>query len=248
MAGWIKIFRKLQDWQWYSDSQMVHLFIHLLLEANHEDRFWKGIQVKRGQLIYGRKATSETLGISEQSLRTCIERLKSTNEITSKSTNRFSLVTIVNYEDYQSYDDILTSKSTTNSTYNQPAINQQSTTPKEDKKIRIKENNKTINSFIKPTQTEIENYIFENQTEVPHGEVKNIADSFFDYYTSNGWKVGKNSMKDWRSTVRNWIRNEKKFNRNVNGTTNHTPEKRYGRLSESSIRNVLNRPELPNPD
>ena len=32
------------------------------------------------------------------------------------------------------------------------------------------------------------------------------AKSFFDYYTANGWKVGKNSMKDWQAAGRNWIR------------------------------------------
>lgn len=141
MAGWIKIHRKLQDWGWYSDSHMVHLFIHLLLEANHEDRNWKGQLVKRGQLIFGRKAISETLGISEQTVRTCMERLKSTSEITSQSTNRFSLVTIVNYEDYQSNEDLPTSKSTNNLTYNQPTTNQQLTTPKEYKNIK---NNDTM--------------------------------------------------------------------------------------------------------
>src|SRR5688500_11185688 len=119
MEGWIKIHRKLQKWGWYSDSHMVHLFIHFLLEANHENRKWKGQIIKRGQLIFGRKAVSETLGISEQTVRTCMERLKSTNEITSKSTNRFTLVTIVNYEDYQTLDDLPTSKSTSKSTNNQ---------------------------------------------------------------------------------------------------------------------------------
>ncbi len=32
------------------------------------------------------------------------------------------------------------------------------------------------------------------------------ASAFFDYYTANGWKVGKNPMKDWQATARNWIR------------------------------------------
>ena len=40
------------------------------------------------------------------------------------------------------------------------------------------------------------------------------ASKFHDYYTSNGWMVGKNKMKDWKSTVRNWIRNSKKFSTN----------------------------------
>jgi len=131
-SGWIKIHRKIQGWGWYSDSKMVHLFLHLLLEANQENRTWKGQEIKRGQLIFGRKKVSETLAISEQSLRTCMERLKSTNEITIESTNQFSLVTVVNYDDYQLNGKKSTSKSTSKSTNDQPTTNQQSTTPKED--------------------------------------------------------------------------------------------------------------------
>lgn len=37
------------------------------------------------------------------------------------------------------------------------------------------------------------------------------SESFFDYYTANGWKVGKNSMKDWKSALRNWKRNKDKY-------------------------------------
>lgn len=128
-GGWIIIYKKIQKWGWYSDSQTFHLFMHLLLEANHENRIWKGQEIKRGQLIFGRKRTSECLGISEQAVRTCITRLKSTNEITIKSTNKYSLITIVNYEKYQLTPKKSTSKSTSNYANEQPTTNQQPTTP-----------------------------------------------------------------------------------------------------------------------
>lgn len=48
-----------------------------------------------------------------------------------------------------------------------------------------------------PTIDEIKNYCIERNNNVD-------AERFFDYYTSNGWKVGKNPMKDWQATVRNW--------------------------------------------
>ena len=84
-----------------------------------------------GQLVTGRHALSEDTGISEQSIRTCLSRLKSTSEITSESTNQFTLITINNWGIYQ---DILTSESTSESTSDQPAINQRSTTNKKYKK------------------------------------------------------------------------------------------------------------------
>ena len=55
--------------------------------------------------------------------------------------------------------------------------------------------------FVKPTLSEIEQYCIERNNNVN-------AEQFFDYYESNGWKVGKNSMKDWKACVRTWERNE----------------------------------------
>nr|DAP47229.1 MAG TPA: DnaD like replication protein [Caudoviricetes sp.] len=55
--------------------------------------------------------------------------------------------------------------------------------------------------FEKPTLSEIEQYCIERKNNVN-------AEQFFDYYESNGWKVGKNSMKDWKAAVRTWERSE----------------------------------------
>ncbi len=101
MEGWIKLHRKIMQWEWYKIPNMYHLFSHLLLSANHEDGKWQGIDIKRGELITGLKAMNANTGISIQSIRTCIERLKSTGEITIKSTNKYSIITLCNYEEYQ---------------------------------------------------------------------------------------------------------------------------------------------------
>ena len=55
--------------------------------------------------------------------------------------------------------------------------------------------------FVKPTINEIQDYCIERNNNVN-------AEQFFDYYESNGWKVGKNSMKDWKAAVRTWERSE----------------------------------------
>ena len=43
MGGWIKLHRKLMQWEWYHKSEAVHLLVHLVLDANHEDKKWEGI-------------------------------------------------------------------------------------------------------------------------------------------------------------------------------------------------------------
>lgn len=54
--------------------------------------------------------------------------------------------------------------------------------------------------FEKPTLSQITQYCLERNNNVN-------AEQFYDYYESNGWKVGKNSMKDWKACVRTWERN-----------------------------------------
>lgn len=51
MEGWIKIHRRILSWEWYNDNDVKVMFLHLLLKANHEDKEWNGIIIKRGQLL-----------------------------------------------------------------------------------------------------------------------------------------------------------------------------------------------------
>jgi len=130
----IKLYRGLLDWEWFGDSKMVHLYIYLLIKANYTDANWRGQEIKRGQLVTGLDSLHKQTGISKQSLRTCLERLKLTKEINIESTNKFSLITIVKYEEYQSFDSKPTRKQQT--TNNQSTFNQQQVkNNKEEKEI-----------------------------------------------------------------------------------------------------------------
>mgnify|MGYP003145187699 CR=1 FL=1 len=145
MNGWIKLHYKFLKWEWSNDANMVALFLHLLLKANYQGRNWRGQDIKRGELITGLHSLSAETGISLQSLRTCLKRLKSTNEITIKTTNKYSVICIRNYNKYQHE---LTSKLTSKLTNNQQTTNKQLTTPKEYKKGNNKDNNIYV-SFLK---------------------------------------------------------------------------------------------------
>lgn len=70
-----------------------------------------------------------------------------------------------------------------------------------DKKEKDKKKKRKTDVFQKPSEEEILEYC----NSIGHGEFD--AQRFVDYYDANGWKVGKNPMKDWKATVRNWIRN-----------------------------------------
>lgn len=145
MASWIKIFRELLQWEWFQKAEMVQLFIYLLLKANCVDKQWQGITIKRGQIATSNATMRQDLRLSEQQIRTCIKRLISTGEITYKSTNRYVIITICNYDKYQdggnSINEQNNEQTNNQSTDEQRAINEQSTTTKEIKNIRSKEYN-----------------------------------------------------------------------------------------------------------
>jgi len=145
MNGWIKLHYKFLKWEWSNDANMVALFLHLLLKANYQGRNWRGQDIKRGELITGLHSLSAETGISLQSLRTCLKRLKSTNEITIKSTNKYSVICIRNYNKYQHEPTI---KLTSKLTNNQQTTNKQLTTPKEYNKERKSINSVYTSDFI----------------------------------------------------------------------------------------------------
>jgi len=135
MAGYIKLHRKLLKWGWYGDTNTFRVFMHLLLIASYEDNEFRGHKIKAGQAVVGRKKLAEDLKMSEQSVRTALDHLKSTNEITIKSTNKFSVITIENWAKYQGYDEEATSKATNKSPNEQPTTNH----TQEGKKVKNKE-------------------------------------------------------------------------------------------------------------
>jgi hypothetical protein len=119
MAGWIKLHRKMLEWEWYDDINVCRLWTHLLLKANHKDNRWKGVDVKAGQLITGRLSLSDETGLTEQQIRTALKKLKSTGEITSKIYSKFSVITITSWPSHQTDNQ----QETQQATSNQPASN-----------------------------------------------------------------------------------------------------------------------------
>ena len=130
MSGWIKIHRKFLDWEWFNKSEAVHLFLYMVIKANHKDNKWQGNDVKRGQFISSLGNISSATGITIQQIRTILKKLEKTNEIVVKSTSQFTIVTICKYECYQDENEDA-NKPITN---NQQTTNKQSTTNKNEKK------------------------------------------------------------------------------------------------------------------
>jgi len=101
-GGWVKLHRKLLEWEWYGDAHMVHLLVHLLLTAAHEDRKYKGLTIKRGQVVTSKKKLSEALNMSETSVMRRLRRLEVDHFVDLKVDQHGTVITICNYDSYQS--------------------------------------------------------------------------------------------------------------------------------------------------
>lgn len=113
--GWIKLHRSITDWEWFADADTLKLFLYLLLTANYEEKKWKGITIQRGQVVISTEDLAQRLKSTRQKIRTQLKRLETSGTIALQATNKFTLVTICNYDNYQE-----------SSTAEQPTDNQQS--------------------------------------------------------------------------------------------------------------------------
>ena len=103
-GNYIKLSRGLLEWEWYTDINTTRLFIHMLLKANWKDGNFKGTTVSRGSFVSSIGKLAGETGLTEREIRTAISHLKKTGEVTSKTTNKFSVFTVVKYDLYQTTD------------------------------------------------------------------------------------------------------------------------------------------------
>lgn len=100
-GGYIKLYRKMIKWQWYSDEVMFRVFMHLILTANYEPAYWRDVKIERGQTVVSLAKLGATLNYSKDTILKALKRLESSGEITRRPTARYTIVTISNYNEYQ---------------------------------------------------------------------------------------------------------------------------------------------------
>ena len=147
MSGWIKLHRGIFDHWIASDPDYFCVWLRMLTEANFEDKkhLFNGslLEIKRGQIIFGLEAWSAKTGVTIAKLRKLLEMLENDKMINRQKTNKYSLISIVNYALYQDDD-----RQTACRTH---AEDKQNATPKELKNIRSKEVNTLVDSSESPS-------------------------------------------------------------------------------------------------
>ena len=100
-GGFILLHRSILRWEWYGDLNTARLFIHLLLTVNYEPQRWQGIAVERGQRVASMAKLADETGLTVKQVRTALEHLKRTGEVTHKATSKYGLFTVNHYDRYQ---------------------------------------------------------------------------------------------------------------------------------------------------
>ena len=196
--GWVSLHRRFLEWEWYDDINVMKLFIHCLLRANHKENKWRGVLIPKGSFLTGRKQLAIETKLSEQQIRTALNKLKSTNEITIKSTNLYSLISINNWNTYQ----INNHQDTKRATKEQPTDNQRITTNNND--------NNDNNNILSKKQFE-----FKEEIKTFTQYNNELLKEFYNYWsepTKDKRKMRKDLQKTWDTKRRlsTWFNNSKK--------------------------------------
>ena len=199
--GFILLHRKIiKEWEWYSNINDTRVFIHCLLSANWKDGWYENTLIPRGSFVTGRKKLSKEVGLSEQQVRTSLEHLKSTNNLTIDTSHNFTIITIQNYDKYQD-----------NQPSYQPIDNQLITNNQPIDNHYINNNNKgnKEKNNIKEKYGQFENVLLTND------EYQKLKERFPDYEEKienlSGYIASKgNKYKSHYATILNWSRKDDK--------------------------------------
>ncbi|MBE7047722.1 MAG: hypothetical protein E7396_10005 [Ruminococcaceae bacterium] len=99
--AYVKLFKKMLDWEWYDDSNTCRLFIHCLLKANWKSGSWHGIDYEPGQFITSLTTLSNETHLTVKQVRTALNHLKATGEVADQRQGNCRIITVNNWNLYQ---------------------------------------------------------------------------------------------------------------------------------------------------
>jgi len=166
--GYIKSFRTILDWRWFTNKNTLQLFIFCIHKANFKDVDWENITIERGSFVTSLRnlalATDQTIG----QIRFAIKNLIETGEIKVETNNKFTKIIVLNYSKYQDSESIndynkqnaqLSDCNTTvnneeSEAYNKPTANEIQT--------NYKQTTNQLQTNNKPTANELQQYKKDN--------------------------------------------------------------------------------------
>jgi hypothetical protein len=214
MSGWIKLYRQVKDKPYYKDSEFIHLWIHLLLCANHsEAEYLNGydiVKLKKGQFITGRKKLSFETGISESKIERILKVFESEQQIEQQTNSRNRLISIVSWDKYQQSEQQTDSKWT--------ASGQQVNTNNNDNN---KEKEKKVNT---PVKISFDKSLIFDKNEFKNSFPDWSKEKLKHYYeAAERYSEEGNKYVNWAKAIQGWaskdeLQGKLKFNIHIEET------------------------------
>lgn len=218
--SWIKLYRKMQDHWVYKNPNYTNIWLAILWGTNWKQSkvlvHGKLVIVERGEILTSIRTLAQQSHTSEKSVRNFLKHAEVDGMILPKKGTAATHFIVLNYNDLQEQQS--TEGHTEGTRRAQQGHYHKKLRSKEGKNIeQIDSVSMRSRAFTRPSFEEVEAFftsLFRHD----------LAQPYFDYYTSNGWRVGKNPMKNWQSAARNWIRNEAKYKQSQ-GSSNAQPKR-----------------------
>lgn len=231
--GWIKIHRKIMDWDWYNDDVTKAIYLHLLLTVNYEKKSWRGITIEPGERVISINGLAEETQHSKQQTRTALEKLKATQEITLTPTHKYTIVKVLNYRLYQGLDESEqhsnqhTEQHSSNTVATRNATHS-ATTTKEIKNKELKNKEKDIKDIYGEYQHVLLTDKERDRLFKDYGELETMdAIKYLDEYLESHQKKIK-EYTNHNLVLRNWVFNavkeQKQREERANGRTKNKEE------------------------
>lgn len=217
--GWIKVHRSILKKGWYINSKYVHLWLHLLSEASHEEREFffngKNEKLKPGCIRTGRRKLSKQTGISESTITRILGFFEdSEQQIEQHKTSYGRLIVIKNYEQYQSPDNVPNNQRTTSG---QPADTIKELKNKKNKNNSVKKPLNGLEERKKEFKDEVRSHVGDFFTYKRIKFTDDEADKFYNWFSEDDGKLmrkeqqfKKNGVWQIKNRIANWLRNVKK--------------------------------------
>ena len=216
MDGWIKSYRKMFDNPIVcKDAEYLAVWVYLLHFAAHEDHDFlfnkQRITIHQGQVLTSRKTIAEKLHISESKVQRILKSFEIEQQIEQQTDRQKRLITVLNWDKYQKSEQPFEQRVNNDRTTSEQRVNtyKNDKNIENDKNVRSKEKDipkgiskKKPSQIIPPTLEMVKEYCESRGNGIDPGE-------FIDFYTSKGWFVGKDKMKDWQASIRTWERKRK---------------------------------------
>jgi hypothetical protein len=209
MTGYIKLWRKVLNNGMMHNPELLRFWVWCLLKASHKPYTamvgYQEVDLEPGQFVFGINAAANELDSTPRKMRTCVDTLVKTKNLTRKTTNKFSILTVINWDRYQ-----------TNEEENDKQNDKQATS-----KRQASDNKQECKEYIYP-ESKNGNYPFRFKKAVPIPSNFHLTDDMKAYANKRLFKgdlekwthdmilsarSGGYKKVDWHATWKKWLSN-----------------------------------------